>query len=105
LDLASNEFKNSVEFKEANVAIESIGASTLYQPAPQYPQQAIEQDQQGEVLIEVETDEDGLVESARVVKSSGFVSLDEEGVATVWKWRLPANRLMIVPIRFQLSEQ
>ncbi len=82
---------------------ETVSEVGDYRPSPSYPEEAIEDELEGEVLLELKTNEDGRVFIAELKKSSGYSILDEEAIKTVKKWRLTPSIKVIVPIRFQLS--
>ena len=82
-------------------------------PPPAYPAAARRRAEQGVVTIRVLVGEDGGVERAELVESSGYDALDETALATVrTRWRfVPARRAgvaieswVLVPIRFALTE-
>jgi TonB family protein len=74
-----------------------------YRPSPLYPELALEEGLEGEVILKLETNAEGGVITAEMKKSSGHSILDEEAFKTVKKWRLTPSIKVIVPIRFQLS--
>ena len=62
--------------------------------APPYPEEARAAGLQGRVTFRLRIGVDGRVESLKILKSSGTVSLDESALATVKQWRFePARRL------------
>lgn len=70
-----------------------------------YPQEAISQGLQGEVLVLVIIDENGNITAARVEESSGHRLLDEAALRNVRTIRsLPADapRQALLPLRFKL---
>jgi TonB family protein len=78
---------------------------------PPYPRLARQLGQEGQVILSVEIDAKGLVGEVKVVKSSGYKSLDDAAVKTVRGWifipatkkgRPVASRVEI-PIRFKLT--
>ncbi len=83
----------------------------LRNPQPSYPSDARRAGQQGTVQILVRVNTSGGVSSARIVRSSGYRSLDERALETVReRWRfnparaggIPIASEVIVPIRFRL---
>jgi protein TonB len=80
-------------------------------PAPRYPELAIDRGIEGTVLLMVSVTPDGVVRDIEVKKSSGSSLLDREAVRTVTGWSfLPALRLghrvasrVEVPIRFRFD--
>jgi protein TonB len=87
-------------------------ASPLYQhnPPPSYPRQARERGWQGTTWLQVEVLADGNPGLVKVVRTSGYIMLDEASVQTVRAWRFqPATRdnkaissWVEIPIRFEL---
>lgn len=70
-----------------------------------YPQEAISQGLQGEVLVLVIIDENGNITAARVEESSGHRLLDDAALRNVRTIRsLPADapREALLPLRFKL---
>ncbi len=62
--------------------------------APPYPEEARAAGLQGRVTLRLRIGVDGRVESLKILKSSGTVSLDESALATVKQWRFePARKL------------
>lgn len=80
-------------------------------PHPEYPAIARERKWQGKVMLRVEVDAKGWVESIQIYKSSGHQILDEAALAAVKKWRfIPARKAenpialsILVPITFKLE--
>ena len=85
----------------------------LKNPAPAYPYEAIRQDQQGVVLLEVSVDVAGRPTSVEIVQSSGFPLLDDSALRTVKRWKFdPAHVGLIrvdakirIPVRFILDRR
>lgn len=75
-----------------------------YHPSPNYPKEAIEEELEGEVLVEIATNDRGDVVVAKLTKSSGYLALDEEALKTVKIWRLRPFVKVLVPFQFQLSK-
>ncbi len=82
-------------------------------PAPEYPDEARRNNEQGTVLLRVLVDVDGSVKRVEIAHSSGFELLDDAARETVLcRWRfVPARAGGIavkswvrVPIRFALTE-
>lgn len=70
-----------------------------------YPQEAISQGLQGEVLVLVIIDENGNITAARIEESSGHRLLDDAALRNIQTIRsLPADapRQAILPLRFKL---
>jgi protein TonB len=82
----------------------------VYNPAPDYPADALAARQIGRVLLRVAIAADGAVTEAAVHQSSGVASLDVAAVATVRQWRFAAaesgvaRRELIVPVRFRIED-
>ena len=83
----------------ASAAANGAEENQLPQPvatnvAPPYPEEARAAGLQGKVTLRLRIGVDGRVESLKILKSSGTVSLDESALATVKQWRFePARRL------------
>lgn len=96
---------------EEKVTAPSAGADYLHNPAPQYPEIAMDRGWEGKVLMKVHVLPDGHPDSVSVIKSSGQQVLDDAAVKTVNKWSfVPAKRgdtpiagWVTVPITFNLS--
>jgi protein TonB len=82
-------------------------------PAPEYPSEARQMEQQGLVMLRVLVSADGAAKRIELARSSGFQSLDDAALETVRdRWRfVPAMRAgaaieswVTVPIRFALTE-
>ncbi len=82
-------------------------------PAPEYPNEARQMEQQGLVMLRVLVSADGAAKRIEIARSSGFQSLDDAALETVRdRWRfVPAMRAgaaieswVTVPIRFALTE-
>lgn len=77
---------------------------------PVYPALARKRRQEGVVLLRVQLDAAGYVESAVIAQSSGFTLLDDAARAAVRNWEFEAARLnnrpvsseVEVPVRFEL---
>lgn len=87
-----------------------FGANYLRNPAPEYPEVAMERGWEGRVLLKVYVQPNGRPERVDVEKSSGRDMLDSAAVRTVKSWSfVPAMRgsspiagWVIVPITFKL---
>jgi protein TonB len=87
------------------------GAGYLNNPAPVYPEIAMDRGWEGKVLMKVHVLASGKPDSVSVIKSSGKDLLDNEAVRTVKKWSfVPAKRgttpidgWVTVPISFKLQ--
>mgnify|MGYP001583992476 CR=1 FL=1 len=83
----------------------------LKNPAPYYPQRAIELGQEGLVLLSVWVSAKGLPERFELQKSSGFSLLDKSALAAVKKWKFSPGQTgflvhdasVTIPIRFRLE--
>jgi protein TonB len=86
--------------------------SYLLNPHPPYPEEARRLRQEGQVLLKVKLDDQGLVESVSLLKSSGFPLLDDSALQTVKDWKFKPARLggvavsstLDVPILFNLAD-
>jgi protein TonB len=94
-------------FTEAN-----FRANYASNPKPEYPATARSREWQGKVKLRVQVSAEGLSDTVRVEKSSGYDMLDECAVEAVKRWRfIPAKRgetpvasSVIVPIDFSLTD-
>ena len=91
---------------------ESIGIAELSNYAnsdnlpPRYPPQALLQRWQGETLLLLQINRDGLLHGVSLLRSSGHVALDEAALAVARHWRFHGvNRPVEVrfPVRFVLD--
>lgn len=80
------------------------GDWTLYTPAPPYPKQAKEKGWEGEVVLELKTDQAGYVGSLKILSGSGYQLLDEEAYKAIKGWRLAPELFARIPIVFRLRE-
>jgi protein TonB len=89
----------------------SSGADYLNNPAPNYPDVAMDRGWDGKVLMKVHVLANGRPDSVSVTKSSGHDVLDDEAVRTVKKWSFvpgkrgdtPIDGWVSVPIAFNLQ--
>ena len=92
---AAEDSSSSSASAAANGAEENqLPQSVATNVAPPYPEEARAAGLQGRVTFRLRIGVDGRVESLKILKSSGTVSLDESALATVKQWRFePARRL------------
>jgi periplasmic protein TonB len=96
---------------EEKVTEPRAGADYLNNPAPVYPEVAMDRGWEGKVLMKVHVLAGGKPESVSVVKSSGKDVLDDEAVRTVKQWsfvpamrgKTPVDGWVTVPISFNLQ--
>jgi protein TonB len=96
---------------EEKVTEPKAGASYLHNPAPEYPEAAMERGLEGKVLMKVHVMPNGKPDTINVTKSSGYSILDDAAIATVKQWSfVPAMRgktpiagWVSVPITFNLQ--
>jgi protein TonB len=96
---------------EEKVTEPRAGASYLNNPAPVYPEVAMDRGWEGKVLMKVHVLASGKPESVTVVKSSGKDVLDDEAVRTVKQYmfvpsmrgKTPVDGWVTVPISFNLQ--
>lgn len=89
----------------------SSGADYLNNPAPNYPDVAMDRGWDGKVLMKVHVLANGRPDTVSVTKSSGHDVLDDEAVRTVKKWSFvpgkrgdtPIDGWVSVPIAFNLQ--
>ncbi len=87
--------------------------SALRNPAPRYPWAARLHGWEGTVIVQALVTPIGRADSVRVIKSSGFPSLDEAALVSLRQWQfIPARRQgqifasqVEIPIRFKLEKQ
>jgi protein TonB len=95
---------------QASQGAESQSPELVFNPAPQYPADALAARLTGRVLVRVVLAADGSVAEASVHRSSGSVLLDEAAVDAVRMWRFApsergtAPRRLAVPINFVIQE-
>ncbi|MGA2605163.1 MAG: energy transducer TonB [Verrucomicrobiia bacterium] len=86
----------------------TFGVGEGQQASPEYPREAIEQHQEGTVVIRLVVGESGLVTSAEVIHACPWPLLNESAVRTVrhqWRFAPGAVRTYDVPIHFQITSQ
>lgn len=96
---------------EEKVTEPKAGASYLHNPAPEYPEAAMDRGLEGKVLMKVHVQPNGKPDTINVTKSSGHSMLDDAAVRTVKQWSfVPAMRgktpiagWVTVPITFNLQ--
>jgi protein TonB len=79
--------------------------------APSYPALSRRLGEEGKVVLRVELDMDGRVDSARVTASSGYKRLDEAALSAVRNWRCnpplrdgqPVRAVALQPFQFNLE--
>lgn len=82
----------------------------LSNPPPPYPRTARLRGQEGTVLLQVQVSTQGHVQSAHVLESSGYDTLDRTALTTVRAWRFQAARrdgtaipgTVQIPVTFRL---
>lgn len=95
----------------AQVELPSSSADYLNNPRPPYPLLSRRLGEQGEVIVRVFIETDGIATRAEIGHSSGFDRLNQAALQAVLKWRyLPGKRHGVpvamwfnVPIRFVLE--
>ena len=83
-----------------------------HNPAPEYPQSARWDGEEGTVLLRVLVSVSGLPEQITVAHSSGYASLDRAAEKAIQRWRFtpgtrdgkPVAMQVEVPIRFRLTD-
>ncbi|OTG84161.1 energy transducer TonB [Acinetobacter sp. ANC 4558] len=87
-------------------------AGYLSNPAPDYPEQALERGWEGSVLLRVKVAPNGSPESVTIKQSSGKKVLDNEALRTVKGWKFspalkgktPVEGWVDVPLHFKLPK-
>ena len=107
---ATSEGNAAEDSVSSNASAESNGAeeNQLPQPvatnvAPPYPEEARAAGLQGRVTLRLRIGVDGRVESLKILKSSGTVSLDESALATVKQWRFEPARKLGRPVAMEVK--
>jgi TonB family protein len=88
------------------VRILTFGEGEGRQPAPEYPRRALQEHQQGVVVLQFVVGENGQVSSAEATQPCVWPALNEAALRTIReKWRFPAGatRVYEIAIRFQLN--
>ncbi len=96
---------------EEKVTEPRAGAGYLNNPAPVYPEVAMDRGWEGKVLMKVHVLASGKPDNVSVLKSSGKEVLDDEAVRTVKQWSFvpamrgttPTEGWVTVPISFNLQ--
>lgn len=78
---------------------------------PQYPARALKLGQEGQVIIQVLLDENGLQLEQEIINSSGYILLDNSAIKAVKKWSfLPyeiegkrSKSYIQIPVEFKIS--
>jgi protein TonB len=113
--LAASLVPNTASSVPSPASVASRGAQSdvptfVYNPAPEYPADALTARQTGRVILWVLIAADGAVTEATLYQSSGITALDEAALAAVQHWRFsPATggegvRKLRVPINFRLED-
>ena len=95
----------------APLVLPHANANYLHNPAPDYPEESRDQEEEGKVLLRVFVNTEGRVEQLAVKKSSGYSRLDQAALTTVKHWHfVPAHRgdvneaaWIVIPISFNLE--
>jgi TonB family protein len=89
-------------------SIDTTGAGGE-RPTPPYPKIALEEHQEGSVLLSITVNESGIIEGVEVMKSSGSALLDRSALEYVKKhWIIPpvaGSRLYETTISFRLRKE
>ncbi len=85
-------------------------AGSANQP-PEYPPQAQQHGEQGDVLLSIHVLANGTADEVSVTQSSGYAILDAAAAQAVWKWRFQPSTLSgqpvpsVIPYRINFSLQ
>jgi|GEM_PF-1208617 len=109
--VASTSTSSSSGAASNNFSAPQYGAGYLSNPAPDYPDLARSEGEEGKVLLHVLVTPEGLAKKVKLHRSSGSDSLDDAAVKAVKKWRFVPARLgsqaveawVYVPIVFKLD--
>jgi len=113
--LATSLVPNTAESSPSPASVASRGARSdlptiVYNPAPDYPADALSARITGLVSLRVVVAADGSVVRATMYRTSGVESLDAAALGAVRQWRFSessrgsAARELIVPIRFRIED-
>ena len=86
----------------------TFGVGEGQQVSPEYPREAIEQHQEGTVVVRLVVSESGLVTSAEAIQPCPWPLLNESAVRTIrhqWRFGPGAVRTYDVRIHFQITSQ
>lgn len=86
----------------------TFGVGQGQQASPEYPRQALEQHQEGTVVVRLVVGEGGLVTSAEAIQPCPWPLLNESAVRTIrqqWRFAPGAVRTYDVPIHFEITSQ
>jgi protein TonB len=86
----------------------TFGVGEGQQPAPEYPAQAIEQHQEGTIVVRFVVGESGLVTSAEAVRPCPWPLLNDSAVRTIrrlWRFDPGTVREYEITIHFQITPQ
>jgi len=76
-------------------------------PLPHYPDEARKDHLVGKSVLSLHVRTDGVVDAAKIIKSTGYKILDDEAIRTMRTWRFrPENRdfTVKVPCDFELGK-
>jgi len=96
----------------ARPAAQTYGFRIVELVRPQYPERAIERDEEGLVRLEARVSPSGRVVGVDVLESSNSVALDASAIAAMERWTFapyleegqPTGFTLVVPFRFRLVE-
>lgn len=71
---------DTLENNEVSLKVTKEEAKIVSQQSPTYPYLSIVNEEEGEVVVEIDLDEDGIVSNTRILNSSKFKRLDEEAI-------------------------
>lgn len=94
------------------VASPQYHADSLFNPAPEYPQESRAQKEEGKVLLRVHVTTEGKPDEITLHRSSGYSRLDQVSLAVVERWKFipgkqdgkPVAAWVVVPINFTLRK-
>ena len=109
-NVAASTGNSAAASPESPSTIETHGIRVLDHPDPAYPSAARRQHIQGDVLLRLSVDEQGVLASVAVERGSGYRVLDEAAIASVRLWRFqpavqngrPVSAVAELPVRFRL---
>ena len=102
-----NPLQPAAPLKSAPSILNNTGAGGE-RPQPAYPRIALEQAQQGTVVLLLTVDESGIISSIEVKESSGYPVMDRSALEFVKRhWIIPpgkGNRTFEAPITYKLQQ-
>jgi TonB family protein len=107
----SNPTQDTQQNNSSTIVAAQFQTEYLNNPPPHYPASAKRMGIEGELILLVVVQENGLPEEIKIHQSSGFAILDQSAIAAVEKWQFISamqngkniKSSVLVPIKFQLT--